>query len=306
MPIPQASLIVAEVCEALDYAHRKKDARGHALGIVHRDVSPQNVIVSFEGRVKLIDFGIAKAESRLQKTQAGILKGKFSYMSPEQVKGHAVDGRSDVFACGILLWELLCGEKLFTGNSDYAVLDKVRMGLVPAPRSRNALLPEAVEKVILKALATDPGRRYQSASQLHDELARFTAGGEAVFGSRQLASWLHEEFKAELEKEQQRLATWLAVGRAPAMGASSIPDLSGEAPAVIVADLTQTPAAPFAPPRRDSELPTLRMDEKALASAETDRFDLSEEPTVAPRKMRSSALSRPAPQRSRRWVLYAA
>src|SRR2546425_1790066 len=111
MPLPQVCLIVAEVCEALDHAHRKRDAQGRALGIVHRDVSPQNVLVSFEGEVKLIDFGIAKAESRLQKTQSGILKGKFSYMSPEQVKGDAVDGRSDVFACGILLWELVCGER---------------------------------------------------------------------------------------------------------------------------------------------------------------------------------------------------
>ena len=115
MPIPQVCLMVAEVCEALDYAHRKRDARGQPLGIVHRDVSPQNVIVSFEGETKLIDFGIAKAESRLQKTQAGILKGKFSYMSPEQVRGQAVDGRSDIFAAGILLWELICGEKLFSG-----------------------------------------------------------------------------------------------------------------------------------------------------------------------------------------------
>src|SRR3954471_21572923 len=150
MPLAQVAYIVKEVCEALDHAHRKCDAQGRSLGIVHRDVSPQNVLVGFDGRVKLIDFGIAKAESRLQKTQAGILKGKFSYMSPEQVKGQSLDGRSDVFACGILLWELVCGEKLFTGNSDYAVLDKVRMGLVPAPRSRNALLPEPVEKVILK------------------------------------------------------------------------------------------------------------------------------------------------------------
>src|SRR5438105_11988709 len=173
MPLPQACLIVAEVCEALDHAHRKRDAQGRALGIVHRDVSPQNVLVSFDGEVKLIDFGIAKAESRLQNTQAGILKGKFSYMSPEQVQGLPVDGRSDIFACGILLWELVCGEKLFTGESDYAVLDKVRMGLVPPPRSRNPLVPPGLEKVILKALATDPGRRYQTASELHDELVRF-------------------------------------------------------------------------------------------------------------------------------------
>src|SRR5438105_5402153 len=161
MPLPQACLIVAEVCEALDHAHRKRDAQGRPLGIVHRDVSPQNVLVSFDGEVKLIDFGIAKAESRLQKTQAGILKGKFSYMSPEQVKGDAVDGRSDIFAAGILLWELVCGEKLFTGDSDFAILEKVRQTIVPAPRSVTRTCPELLEKVILKALANDPRERYQ-------------------------------------------------------------------------------------------------------------------------------------------------
>src|SRR2546423_3973714 len=214
MPLPQACLIVAEVCEALDHAHRKRDAQGRALGIVHRDVSPQNVLVSFEGEVKLIDFGIAKAESRLQKTQSGILKGKFSYMSPEQVKGDAVDGRSDVFACGILLWELVCGEKLFVGDSDYAVLEKVRLGPIPPPRSRNPECPEALEKAILRALANDPARRYQTAYELHDDLMRFTAGRGGVFGARQLAAWIREEFKAEFESEQPRLRAWLAA-RAP-------------------------------------------------------------------------------------------
>src|SRR2546429_7040431 len=100
LPIPQACAIAARVCEALDYAHRKRDASENPLGIVHRDVSPQNVLVSFDGAVKLIDFGIAKAERRLQETQSGILKGKFSYMSPEQVRGGPVDQRSDVFAAG--------------------------------------------------------------------------------------------------------------------------------------------------------------------------------------------------------------
>jgi eukaryotic-like serine/threonine-protein kinase len=212
MPIPQACLIVAEVCEALDYAHRKRDASGRPLGIVHRDVSPQNVLVSFEGEVKLIDFGIAKAESRLQKTQAGILKGKFSYMSPEQVKGQPIDGRSDIFAAGILLWELICGEKLFTGDSDFAILEKVRNGLVTAPRSVTRGCPEGLEKVILKALATEPTQRYQTASELHDDLMRFTMLGDLVYGSRQLADWLREEFSQDWEKEQSRLRGWLEVG----------------------------------------------------------------------------------------------
>src|SRR5262249_9709077 len=189
LPIAQASLIIAEVCEALDYAHRKRDAKGRPLGIVHRDVSPQNVLVSFDGEVKLIDFGIAKAESRLQKTQSGILKGKFSYMSPEQVKGQPIDGRSDVFACGVLLGELVCGEKLFTGESDFAILEKVTQCVVPEPRARNPSCPRELQRVILRALANSPGDRYQSASELHDELVPFTMAGGAVFGSRQLASF---------------------------------------------------------------------------------------------------------------------
>jgi serine/threonine protein kinase len=308
MPLPQACLIVGEVCEALDHAHRKRDALGRPLGIVHRDVSPQNVLVSFDGEVKLIDFGIAKAETRLQKrTQAGILKGKFSYMSPEQVKGQALDGRSDIFACGILLWELACGEKLFTGDSDYAVLEKVRLGAVPPPRSRNPACPEALEKVILKALATDSARRYQTASELHDELAKFTVGRDAVFGSRQLAEWIRDEFKSEVESEQQRLRAWLAVeapgGREPRHATAS-----GSLPAVIVADLTQTPRAPA--PGDSNELPTIQLDDIAVAAAEKSRFDFQEESTKAPRAMRTGPLSRPLRDRSRRnlrrFGLYAA
>jgi hypothetical protein len=132
-------------------------------------------------------------------------------MSPEQVKGQTVDGRSDVFAAGILLWELVCGEKLFAGDSDFAILEKVRNGLVPAPRSVRRTCPEALEKFILKALSTDPRERYQTASDLHDDLMRFTRVGDMMYGSRQLAGWMREEFRAEWEKEQARLRTWLGV-----------------------------------------------------------------------------------------------
>jgi serine/threonine protein kinase len=306
LPVPHACLIVAEVCEALDYAHRRRDAQGRPLGIVHRDVSPQNVLVSFEGEVKLIDFGIAKAESRLQKTQSGILKGKFSYMSPEQVKGQPIDGRSDLFACGILLWELVCGAKLFTGESDLAILEKVKRGEVPEPRSRNPACPQDLQAVILKALATDPEQRYQSASELHDELTRFTVMDEAVFGSRQLASWLREEFKPDFDKEQKRQRTWLAAGPPPPR--------RSDASSVIVSDLAHTPHDPMPVPllhaEEAQELPTMKMDEPALAAAEQARFDVDNERTVAPRKMRASALSKPlAKQKTRptgrRWAVYA-
>src|SRR5207253_6415658 len=211
MPTPQACAIVARACEALDHAHRKCDASGKPLGIVHRDVSPQNVLVSFAGDVKLIDFGIAKAETRLQRTQSGILKGKFSYMSPEQVQGKSIDRRSDVFSAGALLWELLCGRKLFTGESDLALLEKVRRAEVPPPRSLNPEISEALEAVVLKALASDREQRYQWCGELHDDLLRFAIAGETVFGSRRLGEWIREELRDEYDTEQARMREWLSV-----------------------------------------------------------------------------------------------
>jgi serine/threonine protein kinase len=223
MPIPQACFILSRVCEALDYAHKRRDGHGVPLGIVHRDISPQNVLVSFDGNVKLIDFGIAKAESRFSKTQAGILKGKFSYMSPEQVKGHAVDHRSDIFAAGVLLWEMLCGQKLFTGDSDIAVLEKVRAAEVPPPRGLNPSIPEGLEEVVLRSVAGDPRDRYQWASEMHDDLLRFTFQMGAPYGSRQLSEWLLEEFQGEREKEEARISRWLHVERRASEVTGSIP-----------------------------------------------------------------------------------
>ncbi|HEU5060606.1 MAG TPA: serine/threonine-protein kinase, partial [Kofleriaceae bacterium] len=117
MPVAMACYIVSKVCEGLDYAHRKRDAMGRHLEIVHRDCSPQNVLISYEGEVKLIDFGIARAASRSSRTNAGVLKGKFGYMSPEQVRGLPLDHRSDLFAVGTVFYESLTGERLFQGES---------------------------------------------------------------------------------------------------------------------------------------------------------------------------------------------
>ena len=141
MPVAQACFVMMKVCEGLDYAHNKRDPQGRELGLVHRDVSPQNVLVGYEGEVKLIDFGIAKAAGKATKTQAGILKGKFGYMSPEQVRGLPVDRRSDVFAVGICLYELLTGERLFVGESDFSTLEKVRNVEILPPSSYNRQIP---------------------------------------------------------------------------------------------------------------------------------------------------------------------
>jgi serine/threonine protein kinase len=132
MPVQMAAFVMGKVCEGLDYAHRKKDATGKPLNIIHRDVSPQNVITSYDGEVKVIDFGIAKAASRSSKTQAGVLKGKFGYMSPEQIGGKPLDQRTDIFAVGTILYELLTSERLFMGESDFATLEKIRSAVSAA------------------------------------------------------------------------------------------------------------------------------------------------------------------------------
>ncbi len=141
MSVAQACFIVMKVCEGLDYAHNKRDAQGTELHLVHRDVSPQNILVSYDGELKLVDFGIAKAAGKASKTQAGILKGKFGYMSPEQVRGLPIDRRSDIFSLGIILYELLTGERLFVGESDFSTLEKVRnVEILPAPEPFGHLL----------------------------------------------------------------------------------------------------------------------------------------------------------------------
>ncbi|HUS27043.1 MAG TPA: protein kinase [Kofleriaceae bacterium] len=213
MPIPMACFSIAKVLEGLDYAHRKRDPLGRPLEIVHRDCSPQNVLVSYEGEVKVIDFGIAKATSRNSRTMAGVLKGKFGYMSPEQVRGLPLDRRSDIFAIGTMLYECMTGERLFQGETDFSTLEKVRNVDIQAPRSINPLIPEAVEKIILKALAKDVDDRYQWCSEMLADLQAFLMGQDVVFTAKSLSQWLKEVFAQEIERERQLLEQYKRVGR---------------------------------------------------------------------------------------------
>ncbi len=213
MPVPMACFSIAKVLEGLDYAHRKRDPLGRPLEIVHRDCSPQNVLVSYEGEVKVIDFGIAKATSRNSRTMAGVLKGKFGYMSPEQVRGLPLDRRSDIFAIGTMLYECLTGERLFQGETDFSTLEKVRNVDIRNPRDLNPNIPPAVERVILKALAKDVDDRYQWCSEMLADLQQYLMSQDVVFTAKSLSGWLKEVFAGEIEKERQLLEQYKRVGR---------------------------------------------------------------------------------------------
>jgi eukaryotic-like serine/threonine-protein kinase len=208
MPVSQACFIVMKLCEGLDYAHNKRDQSGRELSLVHRDVSPQNVLVSFEGEVKIIDFGIAKAAGKGSKTQAGILKGKFGYMSPEQVRGLPVDRRSDVFSCGIVLYELLTGERLFVGESDFSTLEKVRNVEILPPSTYNRKIPDELERIVLKALSKDVEDRYQNAIDLHDELQAFVYTAGEFYSRKDLAGWMKKTFGKEIDEETAKLESF--------------------------------------------------------------------------------------------------
>lgn len=175
-PVAQAAFIAQEICKGLSYAHEFRDANGNELRIVHRDMSPPNVLITKYGEVKIVDFGLAKANSQLEKSEPGIIKGKFSYLSPEAALGQEVDLRTDVFAVGIILWELLSGQRLFLGDTDFQTVKKVQQAVVPSISALNRRVPPELETIVNKALARDPTQRYQSARELGQDLNRFLYG----------------------------------------------------------------------------------------------------------------------------------
>src|SRR5215475_7097098 len=211
MPVAQACFIAMKVCEGLDYAHNKRDQSGRELSLVHRDVSPQNILVSFEGEVKLIDFGIAKAAGTDPNAQGGVLKGKFGYMSPEQVRGQDIDRRSDVFSCGIVLYELLTGERLFVGESDFSTLEKVRNVEILPPSTYNRKIPDELERIVLKALSKDADDRYANAIDLHDELQAFVYTAGEFYSRKDLAAWMKRTFAREIEEETAKIESYRQV-----------------------------------------------------------------------------------------------
>ncbi len=189
-PFEIAAFIAHEVSLGLDYAHRRSDDRGRPLGIIHRDVSPQNVLLSRDGEIKIVDFGIAKAALREHQTEAGVIKGKYYYMSPEQALGEPLDPRTDVFSTGILLYEMLVGQMLYLDDDIERLLDKVRKARIPPPSGRRPKIPISLERIVMKALRRRREERFASSGELAAALHQYMKTAAPTFGREQLAHFV--------------------------------------------------------------------------------------------------------------------
>ncbi len=217
IPTDIAVYIISEICKGLDYAHRKTDHNNQPLNIVHRDISPQNILLSYEGEVKIVDFGIAKAAMNISHTMAGILKGKIAYMSPEQAMGKAIDRRTDIFSTGILLYETLTGQKLFTGESQFEVLKKIRTTRITAEQLPNSI-PEQLKPIVVKALAYNIDERFQHAGDLQIELTKYLYSKHVDFSPRKLAAFIKDVFINEIRGDQvERVREEVAEGMTASM-----------------------------------------------------------------------------------------
>ncbi|HSP07798.1 MAG TPA: protein kinase, partial [Acidobacteriota bacterium] len=286
IPVELAILITSKICSALDYAHRKRGVNGQPLNLVHRDVSPQNILISYEGDVKLVDFGIAKAATKVHVTQHGALKGKLLYMSPEQAWGRSVDRRSDVFSVGVVLYEMLTGRPLFFDENDteVTILDKVREARVVPIRDINQKVSPELEKIILKALKKEPEDRYQVASEMQKDLDNlfYTEGFNATSAS--LASFARSLFPEEWGLESGTKDT-LMIDREMAEA------IKAAQPAAAVRHETPTPVAlkpPAARPAPPTAPPPAAPPAPPIAPAQAA--------APAPQPLQAVQVLRPAPE----------
>jgi serine/threonine protein kinase len=259
--LENALYLISKVCAGLDYAHKLKDFQGKSLNIIHRDISPQNVFLTYEGDVKIVDFGIAKAASQSTITQVGMIKGKVSYMSPEQAAGKVIDHRSDIFATGILLYELVAGGRMFKGDDTLQILSKVREAEFTPLGTLKGGLPEKLYDIVAKALAKEPEDRYQSLADMQADIEECIFRLNLRPSGRSMAEYLKILFAEEIEAEGKRMAD--------AAGAGAASDRAQEAEAERLS-IDKPPAQTSPPPKAESALP-----EKAVPEARPDPVEPS-------------------------------
>ncbi|WP_146156128.1 serine/threonine protein kinase, partial [Enhygromyxa salina] len=208
VPLPLVIWILNETLKGLEYAHNLNDPEtGEHLRVVHRDISPPNLLISWNGEVKLTDFGLAKATSQLESTDAGVVKGKFSYLSPEAAHGQPVDGRTDIFAVGILAYEMLTMRRLFLGETDYQTVESVRAAEIPSIRAQNPEVPEELENIIRKSLTRDVDERYRTAADFADDLLGFLFSHRLKVSARDLSALLADVREAKQAKDAKDKAS---------------------------------------------------------------------------------------------------
>lgn len=317
-PPALAAEIIAQTARGLQYAHALSD-NGQRIGVVHRDVTPHNVLLSFDGAVKLTDFGIAKATTT--HTAPGMLKGKFAYMSPEQSRGEKVDARTDIFALGIVMWELLTGGRLFDGDSDLAVLRAVQESLIPPPSRMNPEVPTELSDIVMKALARPLEERFQSAFEFDKALATWVLRNAQSVDDTSVSAFLQQMFREEFERPGDALPsptgtltdtddyglgntvarpglnktsmTATPIGPAPRRG---VMDDDDDVPAVKTEEFKA--AAPLPKKPRTEQMPALKRPTsrrfEPLPLSEQSSVVTSEEPKVVVRES-MRAMPRPAP-----------
>jgi eukaryotic-like serine/threonine-protein kinase len=222
LPLGLLAYVVSELLAGLGCAHEAKDQRGRHLRVVHRDVTPQNVLISYDGEVKLIDFGVAKARSRLTVTEAGFTKGKLSYMSPEQARGEELDARSDLFSVGIILFELSTKTRLFNKEGPGGVLGAIVNDPIPRPSGRSKSYPSELEDIVMRALEKDVARRWQSAEEMRFALLQFSRVERPTPGRSRLKNLVHDLFGTP---ENQELIDALAAETAPTPEKVKVPSV---------------------------------------------------------------------------------
>lgn len=207
IPAEIACYMISCVCKGLYYAHNKTGPGGEPLNLVHRDVSPQNILISYEGGIRLIDFGITKAAGSRSLTHPGTLKGKIPYMSPEQARGEPLDHRSDIFSTGVLLFELLVGEPLFSGTSDYQILEMIRnFSVEEIVQKKMGNLPSSVQKTLVMSLQKEPEKRSREIREMYTDLDHFLVTRNFSNGAAALALLMNRLFSQEMFRESDELS----------------------------------------------------------------------------------------------------
>jgi len=227
VPLDLALTVVSGACAGLNHAHERRDGNGVPLGIVHRDVSPSNIMIGLDGSVKLLDFGIAKATSRAVETVSGIIKGKFAYMAPEQCRGRDVDRRSDVFSLGIILYEITTQHRCFRADSDFDTMHRIVTGDVVRPARLVQGYPHALEAIVMKALAVDANQRYQSAGMLLEAIEAFALSARMSLSTMALGRFMREMFGETPEPWLMNHAQRAAAQAVPQPKESTISNTNG-------------------------------------------------------------------------------